>query len=178
MRDIVGSIELEFQRYKALGEGALKQLRDEELAARAQPTANSAATLVWHMAGNLQSRFTDFLASDGEKPWRQREEEFAERHVSREELMAKWEAGWKVLLEALAALTDADLMATVHIRRQPLTVHAALHRSLAHAAYHTGQLVYLGKNVRGDAWRYMTIPPGKTAEYNENPTLEKGPGRA
>ncbi|MCG6957161.1 MAG: DUF1572 domain-containing protein [Gemmatimonadetes bacterium] len=175
MRDIVGSVELEFQRYKALGEGALKQLHDEELAARAQPTANSAATLVWHMSGNLQSRFTDFLDSDGEKPWRQREEEFAERHVSREELMAKWEAGWKVLLDTLAELTDDDLMATVHIRHQPLTVHAALHRALAHAAYHTGQLVYLGKNLRGEAWSYMTIPPGKTAEYNRNPTRETGP---
>ena len=175
MRDIVGSIESEYRRYKALGEGALKQLHDDELGARETPAANSAATLVWHLSGNLQSRFTEFLTSDGEKPWREREEEFAERHVSRNELTAKWEKGWSVLLDTLASLTDDDLHATVHIRAQPLTVHAALHRSLAHTAYHVGQLVYLGKNRRSEAWQYMTIPPGKSAEYNENPTLEKAP---
>jgi Protein of unknown function (DUF1572) len=174
MRDIIGSIELEYQRYKTLGEGALKQLREEELGAHEAPHGNSAATLVWHVSGNLQSRFTDFLTSDGEKPWRKREEEFAERHVSREELMAKWEKGWSVLLQTIASLGDDDLKSTVEIRGQPLTVHAALHRSLAHTAYHVGQLVYLAKNRRGDEWQYMTIPPGGSAAYNRNPTLEKG----
>ena len=177
MRDIVGSIELEYKRYKTLGEGALKQLRDEELDARPTPAANSAAILVWHLSGNLKSRFTDFLTSDGEKPWRGREEEFAERRVSREQLMAKWQEGWLVLLDALSQLNDQHLKATVHIRRQPLSVHAALHRSLAHAAYHVGQLVYVGKNLRGDDWEYMSIPPGKSDEYNRNPTREKGPGK-
>jgi hypothetical protein len=161
MRDVVGSIEAEYRRYKALGEGALKQLHDDELRSRETPAANSAATLVWHLSGNLQSRFTEFLTSDGEKPWRQREEEFAERHVSRNELTAKWEKGWSVLLDTLASLTDDD--------------HAALHRSLAHTAYHVGQLVYLAKNLRGRTWQYMTIPPGKSAEYNKDPTLEKAP---
>ena len=94
--------------------------------------------------------------------------------MTRDELMAKWESGWTVLLDTLATLTDDDLHATVHVRNQPLTVHAALHRSLAHAAYHTGQLVYLGKSLRGEEWQYMTIPPGKSEEYNRNPTLEKG----
>jgi hypothetical protein len=88
--------------------------------------------------------------------------------------MAKWQEGWLVLLDALSRLSDDHLTATVHIRQQPLTVHAALHRSLAHAAYHVGQLVYLGKSIRGDDWEYMSIPPGKSDEYNENPTLETG----
>ena len=159
---------------KKNGDGVLRQLSGPEMTRIVGPDFNSIAVIVKHMRGNMLSRWTDFLTTDGEKPWRAREEEFAHRRVTRDELMEKWESGWKVLLDTLATLTDDDLHAIVHIRNQPLTVHAALHRSLAHAAYHTGQLVYLGKNLRGEEWQYMTIPPGRSEEYNRNPTLEKG----
>jgi uncharacterized damage-inducible protein DinB len=166
MRDIIDSIRGEYERYKGLGEGALGPLDDAELARTVSGQDNSSATIVWHVAGNLASRFTDFLASDGEKPWRNREEEFARRVVTRPELMEKWNGGWSVLLATLSTLTDADLGATVTIRAQPLTVRGALHRSLAHTSYHVGQIVYLAKSMRGAGWRYLSIPPGQSAAYN------------
>lgn len=110
------------------------------------------STICWHVAGNLQSRFTDFLTSDGEKPWRDREQEFAARTVSRAELLARWQQGWAPLLSTLGRLTDADLTATIMIRGQPLAVHEALHRSLAHASYHVGQIVYLSHAICGTGW--------------------------
>lgn len=173
MRVLVGAIEAEYRRYKALGEGAIAQLRDDELCASDGVAANSVAVIVWHLGGNLASRFSDFLTTDGEKPWRQRDEEFASRSVSREALSAKWEQGWGVLLGTLVTLTDADLTRTVTIRSQPLAVHEALFRSLAHASYHVGQIVHVAKLRRGDEWKYLSIAPGKTAEYNRAPTDEK-----
>ena len=134
--------------------------------------------IVWHLSGNLASRFTDFLTSDGEKPWRHREEEFAARTVTRDGLMEKWRQGWGVLFEALAGLTDDDLQGQVAIRGQSLAVHDALHRSLAHASYHVGQIVYLAKLKRGADWRSLSIPPGGSAAYNQNPTLERPDGHA
>ena len=173
MSDTVGSIRAEFLRYKALAEGALGQVSDAELSASGGDAANSLAIICWHVAGNLQSRFTDFLTSDGEKPWRQREEEFAQRLVSREELNTKWNAGWNVLFAALSGLSDDDLTRTVTIRGQPLAVHEALHRSLAHASYHVGQIVYLARAICGDKWKYLSIPPGGSAAYNTDPRFEK-----
>jgi hypothetical protein len=174
MRDVVASIEGEFRRYKALGEGAIAQLRDGELCAEGGPAANSVAVVVWHVGGNLASRFTDFLTIDGEKPWRDRDEEFASRTVTREALVAKWESGWSVLLASLAPLTDADLARMVTIRSQPLTVVQALHRSLSHTSYHVGQIVHIAKLYRGDDWKSLSIPRGKSAEYNRAPTSETG----
>lgn len=173
MAGTIGSIEAEYRRYKTLAEAAMAQLRDEELSTPGPGGSNSAAVLVWHVAGNLASRFTDFLASDGEKPWRKREEEFARRTVSRAELLEKWQNGWGVLLGALAGLTDDHLPQQVKIRGQALEVREALHRSLAHAAYHVGQLVYLAKAIRGEEWTYLSIPPGQSEAYNRNPTLER-----
>ena len=118
-------------------------------------------------------RFTDFLTADGEKEWRKREEEFATRMVSKPECLAKWEAGWKVLLDSLAPLSDADLERTVHIRKVPLTVRDALLRSLAHVAMHVGQIVYVGKLLQGPDWKYLSIPPGQSDAYNKNPAYEK-----
>jgi len=125
-----------------------------------------------HMAGNMRSRWTDFLTSDGEKPWRQREEEFTARTVSREELLAKWNLGWDVLLATLDSLTDADLTKTIRIRGEAFTVHGALHRSVTHTSYHVGQIVTLAHQIRGKEWRYLSIPPGGTDAYNANPTHE------
>ncbi|MEX1257274.1 MAG: DinB family protein [Gemmatimonadota bacterium] len=173
-REILGSIETEYRRYKALAEGAMEQLDAEELCRSPVPPNNSIATIAWHVSGNLESRFTDFLDSDGEKPWRDRESEFEDRQVTREALLQKWERGWTIVLDALASLKDEDLHREVAIRSMPLAVHAALHRSLAHTSHHVGQIVYLARNYRGEGWRYLSIPPGGTASYNQKPTLEKG----
>lgn len=174
-RDVVASIEGEFRRYKKLGEGVIDQLGYEELVVRGSSESLSIATLVWHVSGNLESRFTDFLTSDGEKPWRQRESEFEERDVDRDDLVEKWERGWTTLEGALAELSDADLERKVAIRGQPLSVAEALHRSLAHASYHVGQMVYIGKMLKGEEWQYLSIPPGGSATYDLNPTREKSP---
>ena len=163
---ILNSLESEYRRYKGLGEGAIAQLDDADFS---KPAAggNSIAILVWHISGNLKSRFTDFLTSDGEKPWRARDEEFIDRSVTRAQLLEKWEEGWRALFAALATLQPDDLERTVTIRTQPMAVHDALHRSLAHVSYHVGQIVYIAKALRGDTWKYMSIPPGKSEEFNK-----------
>jgi len=167
MRQVIGSIEGEYRRYKKLGEEAIGQLGDEQLCLSDGSGGNSIAAIVWHVAGNLASRFTDFLHSDGEKPWRDRDSEFVERSVSRADLLEKWESGWSVLASALADLADEQLPAVVSIRGAPLSVLEALHRSLAHTSYHVGQIVFLAKSFRGREWRSLSIPPGGSAEFNK-----------
>ena len=157
-REIVGSIEREYRRYKAYTEGTFDQLTDEQLALVPAAEGNSVAILVWHVSGNLKSRFTDFLTTDGEKPWRHRDSEFDERAVTRDQLLAKWNEGFSVLFAALAVLKDADLGRVVTIRGEALKVHEALHRSLAHTSSHVGQIVLLGKSMRGAAWQTLTMP--------------------
>jgi hypothetical protein len=174
-RDLVQAFESEYLRYKKLAEDAMAQLADAELAAPGPGATNSIAVLVWHVSGNLRSRFTDFLTSDGEKPWRHREEEFAGRQVSRVELLAKWQQGWSVLIESLRDLDDARLGQTVTIRQQPLPVREALLRSLAHVAMHVGQILLIARATRGREWRFLSIPPGQSEAYNRAPTLERPP---
>ena len=173
MREIIASITGEYRRYRKQAEATFDQLDAATVCARPSAESNSIATLAWHVSGNLESRFTDFLTTDGEKEWRQREDEFAVRDVSVEELRAKWAKGWDVLMATLESLDDADLSRTVTIRGLDLTVAEALQRSLAHAASHVGQITYVGKMLRGAEWTYLSIPPGGTAAYNANPTLEK-----
>ncbi|PYR80208.1 MAG: hypothetical protein DMF87_09535 [Acidobacteria bacterium] len=169
MPSVVSSIVGEFRRYKALGDAALAQLKDEELdIGDPQHGTNSAAILVWHIGGNLRSRFTDFLTADGEKPWRQRDEEFTGRTVTRDELFAKWNGGWDTLFGALEPLTDEHLQRTITIRGQSFAVHDALHRSLAHICYHVGQLVFLAKMFRREQWKNLSIPLGKSETFNKN----------
>jgi hypothetical protein len=175
---LIKSIEGEYRRYKALADSALDQVPEERLSDSGPLGGNSLAIICWHLAGNLQSRFTDFLTSDGEKPWRQREEEFAQRSVSRADLNEKWNSGWDVLFSALAQLSDDELTKTVTIRGQPLAVHEALHRSLAHASYHVGQIVYLAHALCGEDWKYLSIPPGGSAAYNADPRFEKSSAHA
>jgi hypothetical protein len=174
MRDIVRSIRGEYGRYKALAEAALAQVPDAALSTAHAEGTNSIATICWHISGNLRSRFTDFLTTDGEKPWRHRDEEFEPRYVTRDELLARWNDGWDVLLATLDRLTDDDLGRQVTIRGQALEVIEALHRSLAHLSYHVGQIVFIAKVARGAEWTSLSIPPGQSELYNRNPTLERG----
>lgn len=172
MPSIIESIQAEYLRYRALAEAAIRQLSDRELSSADSNSSNSIAVICWHVSGNLRSRFTDFLTSDGEKPWRQREEEFEPRVVSRGELLSKWEEGWVVLLRTLATLSDQQLGDTVKIRGQALTVHEALHRSLAHTSYHVGQIVYIAKALRGKDWTYLSIPPGRSDMATQHPEMQ------
>lgn len=171
-RTVVQLVEAEYRRYRILGERAMLQVEPEELHERSG-RGNSIATIVWHLAGNLESRFTEFLTTDGEKPWRNRDAEFEVRNASVEEVAEKWERGWDVLFGALAELGDEDLAAGVTIRGVPFRVGEALLRSLAHAAYHVGQIVLLARAFRGDDWEYLSIPPGGSEAYNANPVREK-----
>ena len=173
MNVLIESIRNEFLRYKALAEAAIGQLDEPDLAAAGPNGGSSIATICWHVSGNLRSRFTDFLTTDGEKPWRRRDEEFLPRAVTRAELLEEWDEGWAVLLQTLSTLTDEQLAATITIRGQGLLVHEALHRSLAHLSYHVGQVVYLAKSMRGADWQYLSIPPGASEAYNRQPGNEK-----
>ena len=177
MRELIQSIAGEYQRYRKLAEDSLAQISDDELN-HVPADGNSIAALVRHLAGNLRSRFTDFLTTDGEKPWRDRETEFTGTFESRAQMLAAWEEGWKALDGALASLSDEDAGRTITIRDQQLSVREALHRSLSHTSYHVGQIVLLARSSRGDQWRFLSIPPGQSRTYNRNPSMEKLPHRA
>jgi hypothetical protein len=173
MDPVVASIDAEFRRYQALAEAALDQVPDDRLSEPGPGGTNSLAVTGWHISGNLRSRFTDFLTTDGEKPWRHRDEEFVARSVTRAELLAKWNQGWGVLLATLGSLRDADLARSVAIRGRPLSVVEALQRSLAHVSYHVGQMVFLARAIVGSDWKYLSIPPGGSAAYNAAPSHDK-----
>jgi uncharacterized damage-inducible protein DinB len=168
-RAVLDALEACFHRYRRIAEQAMDQLADDELVRGPGGSGHSVATLVWHMSGNLQSRFTAFLDEDGEKEWRQREDEFAPRLVGRGELMAEWRRGWRTLFQALSPLGDEDLARPVRIRDEPMTAHTALLRALAHMSYHVGQVVYAAKLTRGEDWRWLSIPPGRSEAYFRTP---------
>jgi len=158
---------LQFRKYKKLSEGALAQVVDEDFFRTIDPESNSIGLIVKHMAGNLTSRWTDFLTADGEKPGRNRDEEFEARSTdSRASLMAAWEAGWATLFDALSPLRGEDLLREVHIRREPHTVLQAVHRQMTHYAYHVGQIVTLARHFAGPRWKSLSIPKGKSKEVD------------
>jgi uncharacterized damage-inducible protein DinB len=155
---------------KRLAEGAIAQLKDEELFATLDPESNSIAILVKHMAGNMRSRFTDFLTSDGEKPNRFRDQEFVlNSATTRPDVMRWWEDGWAQVFDTLAALKPEDVMRTVTIRGEPHTVLQAITRQIAHYAGHTGQIIFLAKHLRSSAWKTLSIPRGKSEDYKTAP---------
>jgi len=164
----------EFRRYKKMLEDAVAQLDDEALFTRLGPGENSVADLWKHLAGNLRSRFTNFLDEDGEKPWRDREAEFDASGSSRGELERAWGEAWAILEREALALYEEDRSRRITIRGVDFSVEEALARSLAHLAYHVGQILLLGRHLKGPAWRFLTIPPGQSARYNRNPDLERG----
>jgi uncharacterized damage-inducible protein DinB len=155
-----------FRYYKGLGERAMAQAPDEAFLATLDEESNSIAIIVKHLAGNMRSRWTDFLTSDGEKPDRNRDTEFETPPQTRAEVLAMWERGWKCVFEALAQLTDADLNRSIPIRTEPHSVMQAINRQIAHYSYHVGQIVYLAKHFAGTNWRAITVPRRKSAEFN------------
>lgn len=169
---IIDSVKTEFLRYKRIGEDAFKQVPENAINKPAGDGNNSITVIVRHISGNLVSRFTDFLNTDGEKPWRNRDGEFETVELDPEGLMKVWDDGWKVLLDTLDSLTDDDIEKTVKIRGKELSVLDALHRSLAHSSYHAGQIVFMARMLTGDNWETLSIAKGKSSEYNKNPAKE------
>lgn len=155
-----------FCYYKKLADRAMEQVRDEDLFAVLDSESNSVALIAKHMAGNMRSRWTDFLTSDGEKPTRDRDSEFVDPPATRAALKEMWEDGWACLLGALEPLADADLERTVTIRGEPHSVMQAINRQVAHYSYHVGQIVLLSKHFAGVRWESLSVPRNKSAEFN------------
>src|SRR6266436_4855083 len=155
-----------FQYYKRLGENAVAQCPDEGLVALLDDQSNSIATIVKHLHGNMLSRWTDFLTSDGEKPTRDRDGEFEEAPKTRAEILELWDAGWKCFLGALEGLSDADITKTITIRGEAHSVMQAINRQVAHYCYHVGQIVFLAKHLCADSWKSLSVPRKQSAAFN------------
>ena len=156
-----------FRYYKRLGENAIAQCPDDKLCAEIDADSNSIAIIVKHMVGNMRSRWTDFLTTDGEKPDRHRDGEFEAPPATRQELISAWDTGWTIFLSALAPLTDSDLERTVMIRGEAHSVMQAINRQMAHYSYHIGQIAYLARHFAGSNWKTLTIPKKKSQEFNK-----------
>jgi len=155
-----------FRYYKQLAEGAMAQIADEQLFATLDEEMNSIAIVVKHMAGNMRSRWTDFLITDGEKPDRNRDTEFVDPARTRNELMKVWNQGWEKVFGTLSQLSDQDLPTRVTIRGEPHSVMQAIQRQVAHYAYHCGQIVFLAKHFKGQDWKSLSVPRNRSAEFH------------
>lgn len=165
--DFIRSARKEFMRYKQMGEKTFAQLNDAQLLHTFSPEDNSIAQITKHIVGNMKSRWTNFLTEDGEKPWRNRDSEFEQPYASKEELLSAWDSGWKLVFAALDGIHTQNFNTPVYIRKEPHSVMAAIHRQLAHYASHVGQIVYLGKSIKGDAWESLSIPKGESEAFNQ-----------
>ena len=168
MESYLSSIIKQYEYYKSLGDKTFAQLDFEQLLWQPNEESNSIAVIVKHMVGNMLSRWTNFLTEDGEKEWRYRDEEFINTFNSKEEIIAAWESGWFCLFDAIKPLKTEHLEQIVYIRNGGHTVIEAINRQLAHYSYHVGQMVFLGKLLKGDAWESLSIPKGSSSQYNLN----------
>ncbi len=166
LNDYLSSARKQFEYYKMLGEKTFDQVTDEQLFWQYNAESNSIATIVKHLWGNMLSRWTDFLTTDGEKEWRQREAEFEIDLQDRAELMAKWNEGWDCLFRALDSVSEENIGTIIYIRNQGHSIVEAINRQLAHYPYHVGQIVFMGKMVRDAEWSSLSIPRGGTQQYN------------
>lgn len=164
--DYLDSVKKQFEYYKLLGEKTFSQLKDEQVFEPFNEESNSIAIIVKHLWGNMMSRWTDFLTTDGEKEWRQRDAEFENDIRNRQELLQKWEEGWTCLFNALNSLSEDDLAREIFIRNQGHTVLEAINRQLAHYPYHIGQIVFIGKMFCNTNWKPLSIPRGNSKQYN------------
>jgi hypothetical protein len=158
--------------YKDLGEKTFQQLEEKDFHWQPSSESNSIAVIIQHMTGNMLSRWTNFLTEDGEKEWRERDAEFEIHNYSKNELLAIWEKGWACFLDALGSLTADDLLKTIYIRQEPMTAMDAITRQLAHYPYHIGQIVYLGRMIRNENWKSLSIPKGQSQQYNQSPEVK------
>ncbi|AZA73259.1 DUF1572 domain-containing protein [Chryseobacterium indoltheticum] len=155
-----------FQYYKMLGDKSFEQLSDEQIFWQFNQESNSIAIIVKHVAGNMLSRWTNFLTEDGEKPWRNRDEEFVNTFQSKAEVLDYWEKGWKCLFEALSQINDQNLYSTIYIRNEGHSVIDAVFRQLAHYPYHIGQIVFIAKMMKNDDWKTLSIARNKSQDFN------------
>lgn len=160
------SVIKQFEYYKMLGEKTIAQLPDDKLFWQYNSESNSIAIIVNHLHGNMMSRWTDFLTTDGEKEWRNRDEEFEDHITTKEELQKRWNAGWDCFFNALQQLNENDLQETIYIRNQGHTVMEAINRQLAHYPYHIGQIIYIGKMICDSNWQSLSIPKGNSKQFN------------
>jgi hypothetical protein len=156
-----------FRRQKSLGDKAIEQLSEENLLWQYNENSNSIAIIVNHLWGNMLSRWSNFLTEDGEKDWRNRDSEFEQVISSKEEIIKKWNDGWKCVFDSLESLKEEDLSKTIFIRKEPHNVGDAINRQLAHYSNHVGQIVYIGKMVLDEKWKSLSIPKGKSKDFNE-----------
>ncbi len=156
-----------FQYYKELGDKTLDQVSEDELHWMPSSESNSIALIIQHLHGNMKSRWTNFLTEDGEKPWRNRDQEFEPQTWTKTQAMDFWNQGWACLLDTLIDLKKEDLQKTIYIRTEPLLVYDAILRQLAHYPYHVGQIVYLGRMIRNDQWKSLSIPKGHSQAFND-----------
>ena len=163
--EYLDSIKKQFAYYKMLGDKTFEQLSEEQLFWQYNAESNSIAIIVQHLWGNMMSRWTDFLTSDGEKDWRDRDTEFEPNIASKQELLEKWAAGWACLFDAINPLNDNDLQKEIYIRNQGHTVLEAINRQLAHYPYHVGQIVFIGRMLSNN-WTSLSVPKGKSTEFN------------
>jgi hypothetical protein len=170
---IVETSTAELRKVKRLADKAIAQLDDAELWRRIDPESNSVAVLMRHMAGNMRSRWTDFRTTDGEKPDRQRDQEFEDAPLTRAQLLAEWEDGWQRVFDALGSLTDADLSDTIYIREEPHTIFQAIVRQIVHYAGHAYQILAIGKHVKGGDWASLSIPRGQSDAFNARMLAEQ-----
>jgi len=164
-QDFITDLRDAYASYKKQADAAISQVTDKELAWKPNEESNSIAVIMQHIGGNLRSRWTDFLSTDGEKPWRHRDAEFEESAPDRSRLDKIWEEGWAAVFHALEQINPDTLSKTIMIRRQSLTVSQALVRSITHTAHHVGQIVYIAKAIRSSEWKTLSIPRGKSEQY-------------
>ena len=175
-KEFLQTVTRRLKYYKDLGDKTFEQLGDWDFHYQSNEEANSIAIIIQHMAGNMLSRWTNFLTEDGEKEWRQRDDEFAIHDYKKQELVDKWEEGWTCLLTTLESLKKKDLKKTVAIRQEPLSVIDAINRQLAHYPYHVGQIVHIAKTIKGKNWKTLSIPKGESLIYNTTAEI-KDPAR-
>lgn len=156
-----------FKSLKSLGDRAVSQLDDKQIHFTVDSESNSIAVIMKHLSGNMISRWTDFLTSDGEKPDRNRDEEFIDKEAPIKEILNYWEKGWECMFGSIASLTEDDLLNVIYIRAEPHNVISAINRQLSHYAYHIGQIVFLAKHIKGKDWQTLSIPKGKSEEFNK-----------
>jgi len=169
----LSSIIKQFEYYKSLSEKTFDQLTDNDIHWQYNPESNSIAIITKHIVGNMLSRWTNFLNEDGEKTWRQRDQEFENTYTNKIEMLQAWEKGWHCLFNAIKPLKEAQLEQIIYIRNQGHTVKEAINRQLAHYSYHIGQLVFLGKMITNDNWKSLSIPKGKSKSYNQEKFSKK-----
>ena len=165
-REYLSTVIKRLKYYKDLGEKTFDQLEEKDLHFLPTSESNSIAVIVQHLTGNMLSRFTNFLTEDGEKEWRQRDDEFEIHDLSKQQIIDLWNKGWQCCFDSLESLTENDLMTVVYIRNEPLTVVDAINRQLAHYPHHIGQIIYIGRMIRNKDWKTLSIPKGQSLQYN------------